>query len=113
MKDIVKRLAFFIGWVLSPFTWWNDAFVNIPLSYLAANLIYYMTRLSFKWLFICAYWSSNIIGLWMIYSSGKGLVVSSKNRTKTVVLLVFSVAIYSVIVFYLDKKVKIAPLSGF
>ena len=39
MKNIINRFVFFVGWILSPFTFWNDAFVNIPLSYVAASLL--------------------------------------------------------------------------
>lgn len=29
-RRLFKAFIFFIGWILSPLTWWNDAFVNMP-----------------------------------------------------------------------------------
>ena len=28
-----------IGYLLSPLSWWNDTFVNLPLAYLFASLV--------------------------------------------------------------------------
>lgn len=111
MKTILRGLLFFIGWALSPFTWWNDAFVNMPLSYLLANSIYCAVRLPFKWLVIGAYWFTNILGLWFMYSSGKKIILSSKDRLKSAIMLIGFIIIYSAIMLYLDSQRKLIPLS--
>lgn len=48
LKRMSHAVIFFIGWILSPLTWWNAQFVNIPLSYLLANLLFYIFPLHFK-----------------------------------------------------------------
>ena len=29
----------FIGYILSPLSWWNDTFINLPLAWLFASLV--------------------------------------------------------------------------
>lgn len=113
MKKLSKALLFFIGWVLSPFTWWNDAFVNIPLSYLLANLLFVLTRLSFKWLVIGSYWFTNALGIILMYFGGKHLILSSKNKIKAAGLMAIFLILYSAFMLYLDKHGKLIPLCAF
>ncbi|MBN1870974.1 MAG: hypothetical protein JW800_00210 [Candidatus Omnitrophica bacterium] len=111
MGKASTALLFFIGWLLSPFTWWNDAFVNIPLSYLLANAIYAVFRFPFKWLVISSYWLTNILGLWFMYSGGRGVVISSKDRIKSVSILLIFIIIYSSAMLYLENRGKLIPFS--
>ena len=113
MKKKLKALLFFIGWLLSPFTWWNDAFVNIPLSYLIANLLFYTTHLPFKWLIIGSYWFTNALGLFFMYFYGESLILSSNNKMKAAIYMVVSVIIFSAITTYLNKQGKLLPLGVF
>lgn len=108
-----NSLVFFLGWVLSPFTWWNDAFINIPLSYLIANLLFYIAPLPFIWLVIGTYWFTNMLGLFFMYLSGKPLIVSSVDRKKTIFKMVIFVALYTLAMAYLDTKGKLMPLCVF
>lgn len=113
MKRLFRVFIFFTGWILSPFTWWNDAFVNMPLSYLIANFIYYLMKLPFKWLVIGSYWFTNLLGIYFMYFGGKQLMVSSKNKSKTAILLILFIIVYSAIMLYLDKEGKLIPICEY
>ncbi len=113
MKGFSKGFIFFIGWVLSPFTWWNDAFVNIPLSYLAANILFYTVHLNFKWLVVGTYWFTNILGLFFMYLSGKSIFAASKDKARTFFMTAGFFIIYSAIMFYLGRHGKLLPLGSF
>jgi hypothetical protein len=52
---LLGRMVFFVGWLLSPFTFWNDAFVNIPLSYLSAIVIVKFLRVDFLMAVLVSY----------------------------------------------------------
>ena len=110
---IWKTVLFLVGWVLSPFTWWNDVFINIPLSYIIASVLFYITRLPFTRLIIASYWLTNIIGLFFMYLSGKSLSLSSRNRKKTVLTMLFFMTLYTLVMVYLNKIGKLAPLPVF
>jgi hypothetical protein len=62
-------ICFGIGYILSPFTWWNDAFVNIPLAWLLATLAVRSLgdRVSFVVLFAACYIATNIAGLVLMH----------------------------------------------
>jgi len=113
MKRIKYGLIFFIGWALSPFTWWNDAFINVPISYVLANILFYITRIRYAWLMISSYVFTNILGLYFMYLGGKAVVKSSKNSVKTVVYLLLVIFIYSAIMIYLERHGKLIPLCRY
>lgn len=49
--------------MLSPISWWNDAVVNLPIAYLAAQLAAMLDQRLFLFTFIGTYWATNLIGL--------------------------------------------------
>ena len=111
MKKQLQSFIFFIGWVLSPFTTWNDLFINVPLSYLIANFLYCFARLPLKWLLIGSYVVTNLLGLLLMYLSGREYVLSAKNKVKAAVSLAVNTAVLSAVVYLLDKSGKLALLS--
>jgi cadmium resistance protein CadD (predicted permease) len=70
-----------IGYLLSPLSWWNDWFLNIPLAYAGAWLVSLIWKHAFLPAFIGFYWATNIIGLIMLH---KGIVkvVNRKHEEK-------------------------------
>ena len=66
----------FIGFILSPLSWWNDVFINIPLAYGFAwliarliNVFWGVHRYLFVGLFVCGYFLTNLAGFLMIHYS--------------------------------------------
>ena len=53
----------FIGFMLSPLSWWNDLFVNIPLALAFAWLVSLFWPAVFTASFVLGYWLINILGL--------------------------------------------------
>jgi len=108
----VKKIFFaslsFLGWVLSPFTWWNDAFVNLPLAYLSANVINRALPRSFPAAFLITYWFTNVLGIALMYIGAgslyaKGLI---KNKRR---LLLNTLIIYSIISAFLIRLGILKP----
>jgi hypothetical protein len=66
-KTIAGSMLALVGYVLSPLSWWNDAFVNIPLAYVFALLASLFYRPIFGPAFIAGYWLTNIMGLIMMH----------------------------------------------
>ncbi len=113
MNYVARSIVFFIGWLLSPLTWWNDVFVNIPLSYLLASLLcVFLKHPPFVWLVVGCYWLTNGLGLAMMYAGGKEMVKSSTKQSKQAIILIcVFVIIYSAAMFYLDKSGRLPPLG--
>src|SRR6185295_13016543 len=53
----------FIGFLLSPLSWWNDLFVNVPLAVGFAWLVSLVYKPAFVAAAIVGYWLTNILGL--------------------------------------------------
>ena len=112
MKNIARGAIFFVGWLLSPLTWWNDAFINIPLSYLLASALYgYWSGLSFGWLMLGSYWFTNAVGLAMMSAEAAQMIKTSRNWKRTVLWVCVSILLYSGVMFYLDRTGRLPPLG--
>jgi uncharacterized membrane protein len=66
-KAITGSILALVGYILSPLSWWNDAFVNVPLAYVFAWLVSIFSRRLFGPSFVVGYWLTNIIGLVMMH----------------------------------------------
>ena len=101
-SNFVGRLVFFIGWMLSPLTFWNDAFVNIPLSYICAILFAKIIPINFSYLVLASYWLSNIFGIALMYAAGKRMF--RKGRVLREILnLIIAIAVYSIMIILLNN----------
>ena len=59
----------FVGFMLSPLSWWNDAFVNLPLAYLFALPFSLIHDGLFVPALIVGYWLTNVAGLVLLHRS--------------------------------------------
>ncbi|MCX5686602.1 MAG: hypothetical protein NTW09_03990 [Candidatus Omnitrophica bacterium] len=103
MKTFLNRTIFFLGWMLSPFSLWNDAFVNIPLSYIMANLEFRFVHINFLTLVLIFYWISNGLGIALMYLSGKKLVDEKRGVVGGLLSLGVTIAAYSLLLILLNK----------
>jgi hypothetical protein len=69
-----------IGYLLSPLSWWNDPFINLPLAWLFASLISLASHRLFAPAMILGYWLTNIVGLLMMARGSAGVVVGDSRR---------------------------------
>lgn len=107
----MRNTVFFIGWMLSPLTFWNDAFVNIPLSYLIANLLMLFIRSDFLLLVLVSYWFTNALGLYMMYIATRQIFKGRGEVVKEILKLIATTVVYSLILVALAKTGVIRPLG--
>lgn len=69
-----------IGYMLSPLSWWNDLYLNIPLAYLGAWLVSFFYKSAFLAAFVTCYWITNIAGLVLMH---KGIKKAWGKQTVT------------------------------
>ena len=69
-----------IGYVLSPLSWWNDLFINIPLAYGFASLFGLISKSLFYPMLIIGYWITNILGFILMHHGIKGLSTSGEKK---------------------------------
>jgi multisubunit Na+/H+ antiporter MnhG subunit len=68
-----------IGYMLSPLSWWNDMFVNVPLALVFAWLVSFSYRPAFEACVIVGYWLTNALGLVLMHK-GAHKVLSEKDK---------------------------------
>lgn len=72
----------FIGFLLSPLSWWNDLFVNIPLAVGFGWLVSLIYKPAFTAAAITGYWLTNVIGFVLLHKGAeKALAAADKPYT--------------------------------
>ncbi len=65
-----RMLMLIVGYLLSPLSWWNDFFINLPIAYLIGIGMSLFQRRLFAPGMIIGYWFTNLLGLYLIYRAG-------------------------------------------
>jgi len=79
-RKIKGSILAIIGYVLSPLSWWNDIFVNIPLAYVFALPFGFISRNLFLPAMVLGYWITNITGLALMHHEVVNLVSKEKKK---------------------------------
>ncbi len=61
----------FIGFMLSPLSWWNDLFVNVPLAAGAAWVVAWFHPPAFQAAAVVAYWMTNVLGFVLMHKGAR------------------------------------------
>ncbi|MEI8176978.1 MAG: hypothetical protein WCG78_08940 [Candidatus Omnitrophota bacterium] len=107
-KKICYSILFFLGWLLSPLTWWNDAFINIPLAYIAASLVAKTAQRAFLPAFLISYWVTNILGMALMHLSADRMTGGPRPRQRPGVF-VATMVLYSGLAAFLIWRGIIKP----
>ncbi len=115
---LTKRRAYggtlaFIGYMLSPLSWWNDLFVNWPIALVFAWIISWFWKPAFVASLILGYWLTNILGF-VLMQKGGAKIISEKDAPYSRKLLCRDLAIsvlYTLLVLALAKAGVIAPIQ--
>jgi len=101
-----------IGYLLSPLSWWNDAFINLPLAWLFASLVSLASRRLFAPAMVLGYWLTNIAGL-LLMAHGTARVVtgdSPRLGKRQLVLSLIAATGYTVLIVLLHAFGILKPL---
>lgn len=71
-----------IGFFLSPLSWWNDPYVNVPIAYFCAWIISLYGHRLFLPAFIGSYLATNVLGFVLLHKGIKKTL--SKNDSQKV-----------------------------
>ena len=106
MNSSLKRATFFLGWLLSPLTSWNDVFVNIPLAYILSRVFIKAFHTDFVITLLAAYWFTNILGIVMMMASGQSIFRDKANRTRELAIILGTLIVYSLLMIVIGNIVK-------
>jgi len=118
-KFIKNGIIAFIGFILSPLSWWNDLFINVPLAYLFAwavskvVLIYTaVPRIIFIILFIIGYFITNLVGFLMLHYSVSSLRNNKKYKLTNQIWVSVAYTLIIILMGYLDL-IEFIPIETF
>ena len=108
-NKFIGTIIFFIGYALSPFSFWNDAFVNLPIAYFFASITASLLKRYFLESFILFYWMSNFLGIYLMASSASDLL-KERFKWKNLPAIAISTLLYTLLIGVLAYFKLLAPL---
>ena len=105
-----------VGFILSPLSWWNDAFVNLPLALGFGWVVALLYKPAFEVAVIIGYWLTNIIGMLLLHKGVQRTVnpEASLSYTKRQLFSDFAISIaYTFLIIVLIKVGIFKPLTSY
>lgn len=68
----------FIGFLLSPLSWWNDLLVNVPLAVGFAWLVSLVYEPAFTVAAVVGYWLTNVLGFVLMHKGARHAMTGEK-----------------------------------
>lgn len=68
------------GYMLSPLSWWNDAFVNLPLAISFAWLVSAFYRPAFAFAVVVGYWLTNVLGFVLMHKGAQQMLSDQSQK---------------------------------
>src|ERR1043166_112843 len=78
-RKLSGSLLAVIGYMLSPLSWWNDLFVNVPLALVFAWCVSAFSKKAFGPSVVIGYWLTNVLGFILMHKGAQQLL-SEKDK---------------------------------
>lgn len=82
VKTLKSTFLIGLGYMLSPLSWWNDLFFNLPIAYGLGYAIGWAYPQAFLPATIVGYWLSNVLGILMMQTGMLDFVISDPSRSR-------------------------------
>ena len=69
-----------LGFLLSPLSWWNDAFINLPLALGFGWLVARIFPRAFEPAVVVGYWLTNVLGLILMHKGAQQIAADGGRR---------------------------------
>ena len=69
-----------VGYMLSPLSWWNDMFVNIPLALVFAWVVSAFYKPAFSAAMVIGYWLTNVLGFVLMHKGAQQLLSKQEKK---------------------------------
>src|SRR5207247_5989519 len=81
-RKISGGILAMVGFLLSPLSWWNDLFVNVPLALVFAWIVSFFYRPAFEASLIVGYWLTNVLGLVLMHKGAEQIFSSTEKKSR-------------------------------
>lgn len=104
----------FIGFMLSPLSWWNDAFVNIPLALVFAWLLSACYRPAFKPGLVVGYWLTNVLGFVLLHKGAQQMLAEQRAYSRRALLVDAAISLaYTAVILVLLQLGILKPFQDY
>jgi hypothetical protein len=104
-----------VGWLLSPFCWWNDLVINLPLAWGLGRLLQIWNPSLFTPGLVIGYWISNVAGILLMQASAlevlRPAAAPRNSRRELLIGLVTSTAWTALIVLLVKLGIVPTPMT--
>ena len=69
-----------VGFMLSPLSWWNDLFVNVPLALAFAWIVSLFYKPAFDVSLVIGYWLTNVLGFVLMHKGAQKVLTEQENK---------------------------------
>jgi hypothetical protein len=101
------------GYMLSPLSWWNDLFVNVPLALAFAWIVSLFYKPAFEISCVVGYWLTNVLGFVLMHKGAQQVFArpchkySRRDLAKDVgISLLYTLVILALVKFGVLKPVQ-------
>ncbi len=105
----------FIGYMLSPLSWWNDMFVNVPLALLFAWVVSAFYKPLFSPAVVVGYWLTNVLGFVLMHKGAQQALAREEraySRRELLKDVVISL-LYTALIIVLIKTGVLQPFQNY
>ncbi|NJL52645.1 MAG: hypothetical protein HC930_11260 [Hydrococcus sp. SU_1_0] len=106
LKKLKGLIMVGLGFMLSPLSWWNDLFFNLPIAYFFGYICAQFSASLFLPCAIAGYWLSNVLGILLMQLGVLDVVqeqATERNFKKELLIGLASSTVYTIIILLLLK----------
>ncbi len=96
-QRLIGLVLVVVGYILSPLSWWNDGFINIPLSLAIAYVLSHFLGINRLLGFYIGYLTTNIVGMFLLIYGGRLAATRGHSSTRELVISTVISLVYTVI----------------
>ncbi len=114
-RKVTGGALVFIGYMLSPLSWWNDMFVNVPLALAFAWGVSAFYPRAFGPMVVLGYWLTNVAGFILMHKGAQHALAKDPVSYSRLELLkeVGISLLYTLVIVALVKGGVLKPLQGY
>jgi hypothetical protein len=79
-RKITGGVLAVVGYMLSPLSWWNDLFVNVPLALVFAWTVSFFYQPAFKPCLVIGYWLTNVLGFVLMHKGAQQALTKEPRK---------------------------------
>lgn len=114
-RKFTGGLVAFIGYMLSPLSWWNDLFVNVPLALAFAWIVSLFYKPAFSASMVLGYWLTNVLGFVLMHKGAQRMLTDQpKPYTRRDALRDLAISLlYTLLIVVLIKLGVLKPIQNY